>query len=113
MENFFKDSELRCACCGNSRMDDAFMVKLNQARAASEIPFVITSAWRCVKHNIDVGSHSTNHPSGKAVDIRCKNGADRFVIVKALLGAGMLGIGIGKSFVHCDTNREMPVIFLY
>lgn len=113
MKKFFKDSELRCPCCGNSKMDENFLTKLTTSRALAGIPFILNSAWRCALHNKDVGSSSLNHVTGKAVDIRCQNSHDRFLIAKALLDAGMLGIGISKSFIHCDTNRETPMIWLY
>ena len=113
MDNYFKPDELKCKCCGESSMDVRFMVKLNAARYLCGFPFVLNSAYRCREHNKAVGSTSGNHVTGKAADIRCLNSHDRFLLTKALLDVGMLGIGIGPLFIHADINRETPMIWLY
>ena len=113
MKNYVEEDEMQCPCCGKSKMDKVFMVKLNAAREMSGIPFQINSGWRCLKHNEEVGSKSLNHVTGKAADIRCLNSHDRFMMLKALLNVGMQGIGIGSQYIHADTNRETPVIWTY
>ena len=113
MKTYFTDDELRCPCCEKLYMDREFMARLNHAREAAMIPFVITSGFRCSKHNTEVGSKSINHIAGKAVDISCRTSGRRYMMVKTLIDAGMTGIGIGPMFIHADTNRELGVIWLY
>ena len=113
MEKYFSDKEMACRCCGKLIKNADFLEKLNSARETAGFPFIVNSGYRCSKHNAEVGSTSTNHIIGKAADIACDNPNRKFNMVKALISAGMKGIGIGKMFVHCDTNRVLPVIWTY
>ena len=113
MKGFFANDELKCKCCGKVAMDTEFMNKLNAARFMAGFPFVLSSGYRCEKHNKEVGSSSNNHTSGKAVDILCRDADFRYELLKCLVGVRMRGIGIGPSFIHCDVNRKTPVIWVY
>lgn len=113
MEQYFSDDELRCKCCGALVIDTVFRIRLNLSRYLAGFPFEITSGHRCEKHNIEVGSTSVNHVIGKAADIKCEDAHKRFVMVKAIQQAGILGIGIGKVFVHADINRAVSCIWTY
>ena len=113
MKTYFTEDELKCPCCWKCEMDKEFLVKLNCARERAMIPFVINSGYRCEKHNAEVGSKSTNHTSGKAVDLQCMISARRYMIVEKLMNVGIMGIGIGPSFIHADINRLYKVLWLY
>lgn len=113
MKSYFTDDELKCRCCGKVSMDPVFMDILNRARQLAGHGFVIDSGYRCMKHNAEVGSTSTNHTSGKAVDISCEISSTRFTMIEALIRMGMLGIGIAPTFIHADINRTLPAIWLY
>ena len=104
---------MQCPCCGVNNTSDDFMQRLNKARELAQIPLIITSGYRCKKHNKAIGSTSTNHTSGQAADIICNVSRDRYLIVEALLNTNMLGIGIGQTFIHCDINRDIPALWLY
>ena len=115
----FSDYELSCRCgCGFCITDKDFLDKLEYARELANIPFVITSGARCLKHNRSVGGvDSSAHTKGLAVDISFKDSHQCFVIVDSLYRAGFkrLGINFDKSFVHCDVDNEKPqyVLFKY
>jgi uncharacterized protein YcbK (DUF882 family) len=109
----FKEEEFACKCCGQVKMDDTFLIMVDSARAIADIPFKITSGYRCPKHNAEVGSTSTNHTSGKAADIKCTYGPDRLKMITALIAVGFKRIGIGKDFIHCDINEGARSIWLY
>jgi uncharacterized protein YcbK (DUF882 family) len=113
MQNYFTDAELKCKCCGKLIIDELFLAKLNAARAMAGFPFIITSGYRCIKHNADVGSTSANHTSGKAADIKCIYSGERYIMVQTMFYAGMLGIGISKGFIHCDINRSLKSLWTY
>jgi zinc D-Ala-D-Ala carboxypeptidase len=113
MTGFFTDDELKCHCCGKLLIDPEFLRRLNIARAIARIPFIVMSGYRCEKHNIDVGSTSTNHTSGKAADIKYASGLQGYNILDSMLRAGMKGIGIGPTFIHCDTNHHLPALWTY
>ena len=113
MEQYFRNDELRCKCCGALTIDAVFRMRLNLARHLAGFPFIVTSGYRCWKHNIDVGSTSSNHTSGQAADIKCLDPFDRFFMVQAMFKAEMLGIGINKEFIHCDINRSRKALWTY
>lgn len=112
----FTDGEFKCSCCGKEKMDRGFIYKLQAARDVAGIPFKISSGWRCEKHNEAVGGvPSSSHLTGHAADIEADTSQKRFVIVSALMEAGLERIGVGKSFIHVDddSNKAQRVIWLY
>jgi len=115
---YFKDSEFLCHCgCGGGieKMDKDFLNKLEDTRDYAGIPFFLVSAYRCPKHNKDVGSTSDNHPLGRAVDVRCRTSQARYRIISGALKAGFTRIGIHKTFIHMDNNSNQApeVIWVY
>ena len=113
---FFKNAEFNCPCCNEHRMDFDTVDMLITARVFAEVPFIITSAWRCEKHNKKVGGKKDSaHLYGKAVDISAPDSAARFKIVYGLVNAGFTRIGIGWKFIHADTdhNKDAEVLWVY
>lgn len=94
-------------------MDPEFLRMIDNAREFAQVPFQITSGYRCMNHNADVGSTSANHTSGKAADIACVSGPARIAIVSGLLKAGFKRLGIGKGFIHADNMNSVSSIWLY
>lgn len=116
VKNYFKRREEWCPCCQSGGLLPDFRDKLNKAREIAGIPFILNSAYRCDSHNADVGGSATSsHLYGVAVDIRCTGSRDRFLIVDALIKAGIHRIGIHKNFIHADDDFSKPkgLIFLY
>ncbi len=113
---YFKIDEFRCPCCGKVDMDEGFLQLLDHARGLAQIPFRITSGFRCEKHNREVGGKPDSaHLSGHAVDIFVHSSKDRFKIVKSLIDVGFRRIGIAHNFIHVDNDTSKPwgVIWLY
>ena len=115
---FFKNKEFNCKCkkCNEHHMNMEILEMLETARVFAGIPFKINSAWRCEEHNKKVGGTPTSsHLLGKAVDIGAKTPRERFWVVYGLINAGFTRIGIGKNFVHADTdhNKDAEVVWLY
>ena len=116
MKNYFSRKEEWCPCCHQGGLLPDFRDRLNRARELAGIPFVLNSAYRCANHNRDIGgSDTSSHLIGCAVDIKVKSSRDRFLIVNALLKAGIHRIGIGKTFIHADddTSKDPWLIWLY
>lgn len=113
MAKYFTAHEFDCPCCGESKMDIKFVLKLDKARGEADTPFIITSGYRCVKHNLEVRSTSKNHTSGHAVDIACKAGWQRFRILYGLIVAGFKRIGIRNDFIHVDDTDYVDSCWLY
>lgn len=108
----FTPDELRCRCgCGRCEMDAAFMDKLEAARVAAGVPFVVTSGYRCPDHDRAVGTSSTPgagpHTTGKAADIGWPP-EKAFAILVAAVNAGLRGLGMhGRGrpavrYIHLD-----------
>ena len=113
MQNYFTTEELKCPCCDACEMSEDFLFTLNHARRTLDFPLIVESGFRCKKHNREVGSTSTNHLHGKAVDVRLRDPLQKFKTVQAFMLSGMTGIGIGKTYIHADTNHEKPTLWIY
>ena len=119
MKNYFSIEEQSCNCgCDGSVHNQVLLDMLNKARYRADIPFIVSSWYRCKDHNANVGGSATSgHLQGKAVDIKYKNSVDLFKIVSSLVHAGFTRIGINynKKFVHCDVSVDKlsPVLFTY
>ena len=108
----FQLSEFDCKCgkCSHKgeSMDIDFMIKLDKARELAGIPFKITSGTRCLEHNKAIGGVSKSSHSNlpcNASDISATDSTKRFIVIQSLIKAGFTRIGIGKNFIHCDTDK--------
>jgi hypothetical protein len=85
MKNYFNSREFACPCCGETRMDEDFVIKLNTARAVAKMAFRVNSGFRCEKHNLEVGGKETSsHLKGRAVDLAVYTSTERFLNVLVL-----------------------------
>jgi len=112
----FSLTEFQCPCCGLMLMDPYFLKKLDLARDYAGVPFVITSGFRCKRHNEAVGGKPDSaHLKGKAADIACTSSHRRWLIVRSLIQAKFSRIGIGHDFIHVDDDPDKVkgVIWLY
>jgi len=97
-------------------MKETYFYHIDKARYYTPVPFVITSGYRCKKHNKEVGgSDTSSHLYGIASDIRVKDSRERFEILKALIKEGFTRIGIGKDLIHADRDIDKTphLIWLY
>ena len=107
--NYFSLSEFDCPSLPDSgkNMDINFLHKLDHARDIAGISFKITSGYRTKEHNAEVGGvPNSSHLIGVAADISVSGGADRYIILNALIKAGFKRIGVAKTFIHCDTDTN-------
>ena len=96
-------------------MDKDFLEMLDCAREEAQTPFRITSGFRTIEHNAEVGGvENSSHLKGCAVDIACDNSQRRSVIIRALINVGYTRLGIAKSFIHVDSDPDKSdAIWLY
>ncbi len=111
----FSTDELDCPCCAVCEMHPEFMQKLQQLRELVKRPLRINSAFRCEKHNAEIGGvPNSRHLVGEAVDISYGPLASkdrRFLISMAL---DMFdGVGIGATFIHVDTRGGEKALWFY
>ena len=97
-----------------------FLKKLDRARYIANVPFKISSGFRTPQHNVNLreqgykASANSSHLKGCAADIICNDSGTRQKIVNGLIQAGFTRIGIAKTFIHCDTDKDKnDAIWLY
>lgn len=117
IEEFASPDDLK----SGGKMDAKFLEKLDYARQNAGVPFKINSGYRTLKWNakiggrVGVGKLMSSHCKGLAVDIHCNNSRNRGLIINALISVGIRRIGIAKTFIHCDVDKDkdQDVIWLY
>jgi uncharacterized protein YcbK (DUF882 family) len=101
---------------GKEKMSKEFLDMLDFARELAGIPFKINSGYRTPLHNTRVGGSSTSsHLNGIAADISCTDNGSRLIMLNALISAGFNRIGMAKTFIHVDIdkNKMQNRIWLY
>lgn len=112
--SYFKPHELACKCCGAQGCAPSAVEALNELREAYGKPIVLTSAYRCRKHPVEAKkSKPGQHSLGVAFDIRVKDGAEAFTLMKLAFEKGWRGIAFGNGFVHVDMREGTPVTWRY
>lgn len=112
----FTREEFECPCCHSAPMDPVFIVTVDNVRRKADMPMHVNSGYRCPAHNKAIGGKpDSSHLRGNAGDFRAEDSITRHKIVNAAILCGVTRIGIGKTFVHLDTDKTLPqgVIWLY
>jgi uncharacterized protein YcbK (DUF882 family) len=97
-------------------MDSKLLKMLDKARDIYGKPIHITSGYRTEAHNRNVGGVSgSSHLKGLAADMACIASSDRYKLLCALIEVGFNRIGVAKSFIHVDVdkNKSKNVIWTY
>lgn len=115
--NHFTISEFACPCCGADQIEHLLIELLDKARSRTQIPFIITSGFRCPDHNRFVGgSPTSSHLLGLAADIQCHSPSDRFEIIRALISVGFRRIIVysDRPSIHVDIDlrKAHPLILI-
>lgn len=80
---------------------------LDVARKKYGKSMTINSGYRTIEHNAKVGgTPASSHTKGLAVDIACTNSTDRFKLEGILREVGFKRIGIAKTFIHADIDKD-------
>jgi len=102
----FTSSEFVCKCCGEVIIDQRLIDKLELLRAELGRPIIITSGYRCPKHNREVGGVvNSQHILGKAVDIKVR-GVSPKKVGEVARKIGFSFIKVYSSWTHIDIRRE-------
>jgi len=117
----FHIEELACKCCGQMGFAPDFLQALESLRVAYGKPMIVSSGYRCPKHNGDVSTTGGSGPHTiGAVDVLVR-GADALHLIDVALGAGWTGFGISQKgasrFIHLDRLNDVghprPIIWSY
>lgn len=105
----FNEEEFACHCCNNVIVDMKLVNALQELRDMLNKPIILNCGYRCLKHNIEVGSENTSqHVKGKAADIRVEGMTPRELAREAekikMFKYGGIGIYERKNFVHVDVR---------
>lgn len=112
LSEHFSSSEFDChgnGCCASTIINEKLVEYLELLRKHFGKPITITSGYRCVVHNRNVGGATgSRHSKGDAADIVVQGVAPRTVAQYAE-SIGILGIGLYETsadghFVHIDTR---------
>ena len=118
--NYFTKDELKCSHCGKFEMDDDFLRRANQARHYADIPFHVSSAYRCPEHKDSKKNPRSSHIKGMAMDVKIKSAWHANKILNGLAEAGINRrfiyikptVVAENSFtlfhIHFDTDGEKP-----
>jgi uncharacterized protein YcbK (DUF882 family) len=97
-------------------MDSKLLKMLDKTREIYGKPIHVTSGYRTEAHNRNVGGvPSSSHLKGLAVDIACIASSDRYKLLYALIEVGFNRIGVAKTFLHIDIDKDKSdnVIWTY
>lgn len=95
-----------CGCGGKLVIDQEALTKLQKLRDLAGCVVHVNSAYRCAVHNRNVGgAPNSEHPNGRAFDLRITGDLTRAKIHKLANEVGFRGIGDYDNFVHVDTGR--------
>ena len=124
----FTVKEIACKCgCGESRIKQEMLDKIEELRILIGKPIIVTSGYRCVKHNEGVGgSKGSGHLTGEAVDFYSpKLSLSQLWLFCESLKEKFNGVGTypgNTPFIHCDilssrfmrwTHREDRYWYLF
>ena len=126
LSTHFTHDELSCDCCNRTALDNGvmtetefknFLKELEKLRSAVNEPMIITSAYRCQRHNAEVGSKPTSRHTavGDAVDVYCSDEL-ALKLVSNAYRLGWKGIGVNQNgngrYIHLD-RRDNPTMWSY
>lgn len=120
---YFQRSEFRCKHCGADRMQERFLLDLDELRHRYGKPLVVSSGYRCPEYNARVSSTGLHgpHTTGLAVDLSVAR-TDAYAVLRLALELGFTGIGVAQKgnnrFIHLDsllpaTGRPRPTVWSY
>ena len=111
IKNFTKE-ELACPCCGENKIEDKALMRLQVLRDLCGFPLSISSGYRCKKHNEKIGgAKHSKHLNGVAFDVQKLSSSQRAIFFKNALNLGFSGIGVYEAHVHIDL-REKTAMWL-
>lgn len=110
LSSHFAETEFACRCCGLVRVNMRLVQMLEQLREhLGSRPVVITSGYRCEKHNYAVGGvKNSQHLLGNAADILV-TGVVSEKVAAAADDISFSGLGGYSGFTHVDIRPGLPV----
>lgn len=119
LSDHFSTKEMDCQCnyeaCKEQKISKDLIQRIEKIRLEVNQPLVITSAFRCSKHQEDirnsgassvVAKKQSQHELGNAVDIRPKDEQGIRTTFLAICEKYFTTIGLSNRFLHVDIRKE-------
>lgn len=102
LSEHFSLREFQCRCCGAVKIYPPLLLMLERLRELRGSPLVLTSGYRCGRHNEAVGGSSTSlHKRGRAADILVPGDEQRRLADAArAIGFSEVIEGGNKNYLH-------------
>jgi len=94
--------EFECRCCSCVRLHPELVKKLEAIRQYLDMPIIVTSGYRCEKHNKEVGGVQRSlHLVGQAADVAIPaSGQKNFIAIAKKIGFDQALAYPSRNFVH-------------
>jgi hypothetical protein len=111
INEYLHANEVHCSCnyktCNHTLLSQMTIDSFYRCRIAIGEPLFITSAYRCVRHNIDCGgSDTSSHVTGHALDI---SKIDDVAKQRKILKENWDVVIEYETFFHCHNNPKDKV----
>jgi uncharacterized protein YcbK (DUF882 family) len=113
LSQHFDESEFLCKCCGTGHgfIQPHLVLGLEMLRDLIKRPIIVTCAYRCPKHNAEVGGvPNSYHVQGCAADIYAAGLTPYELAGQAARVPMFLNGGIGiypkRGFIHVDVGLK-------
>lgn len=104
---YFKLSEFACPCCKVTDVKTELIARLDKARSIAGVPFIITSGYRCPKHNKKVGGvPNSAHVRGYAADIATTDSTRDLILAACRAAFTRIGVDEKRNFIHVDCDPD-------
>ena len=119
LSDHFSTKEMNCQCkyesCKEQRISKDLIQRIENIRIEADQPLIVTSAFRCQKHQQDIRNSGVStvvakklsqHELGNAVDILPKDKKDIRGAFLFICEKHFSAIGLSNKFLHVDTRKE-------
>jgi len=106
--DYFYLSEFQCSCCHTVKLVPYLVWMLDKLRKKINAPIIITSGYRCKKHNKEVGGvKNSYHMRGMAADVYSKNySPNELGRYTDEIGFDTIIVYPEKGFIHLDIRNN-------
>lgn len=103
----FTESELCCKCCGANKMKRRMLSHAEDVRKHfGGKPMIVSSAFRCAKHNKEVGGVSNSlHLDGCAMDVYIQGVPSSEIVAYSKACGSPDAYSINSNYAHISVER--------
>ena len=105
----FSAAELMCPCCGvgADRMSPSMLQMAEEIRAENGgKPMIVSSAYRCAKHNAEVGGvANSHHLYGQAMDVHINGVSASTIVAQAKRRGSPDAYAMNANWAHISVSE--------